>query len=231
MGFDVLRLQAESDETGGEALEAGDVGEDAQRERHRDRAGVAEDAVEDAVGEDLERLGAANGLFAVVLDLLQMMQRERVGLEGFGEDVGGGDRVLQGDVDADAADGRHGVRGVADAEQTRRGPSFEMIDLHGEEFDLVPGVDLGDAVGEEGGDACDALLEGFEALLLDLREAVFGNDVGDLEVVDAVDEDDETAVVHVAEAAFCVGWFAREAEPEDVDGHTRVDDLHVCGVA
>ncbi len=78
--------------------------------------------------------------------------------------------------------------------------SLETIDLDGEELDLVPGVDLGGAAGEEGNDALDALLEGGEAFLLDLREGAFGDDVADLEVVDAIDEDDEAAVVDVAEA-------------------------------
>ena len=81
-----------------------------------------------------------------------------------------------------------------------------MVDLYGEELDLVPRVDLGGAIGEERDDACDALLEGGEAFLLDLREGAFGDEVGDLEVVDAVDENDEAAIVNVAEAVFGVGW-------------------------
>ena len=39
-----------------------------------------------------------------------------------GEQVGGGDRVLHREVDADAAGRGHGVRGVADAEQARPVP-------------------------------------------------------------------------------------------------------------
>ena len=76
--------------------------------------------------------------------------------EGFDEDVGGGDCVLNGEVDADAADGRHGVRGVADAEEAGEVPAVEDVDLDREELDLVPGGDLGDAVGEERRDADDA---------------------------------------------------------------------------
>ena len=92
---------------------------------------------------------------------------EGVGEQRFGEDVGGGDGVLNGDVDADASDGGHGVGGVADAEESGRGPLDEAVDLDGEELDLVPGVDLGGAAGEEGHDAFDALVEGGEAFLLD----------------------------------------------------------------
>jgi hypothetical protein len=59
-------------------LEAGDVREDAEGEGRFDRAVVAEDAVEDAVGEDLNALGLANGGLAVFLHLTEMMLGEGV---------------------------------------------------------------------------------------------------------------------------------------------------------
>ena len=57
----MLGLEAYSYEACGEILEAGDVGENAQGERWLDGAVVAENAVEDAVGEDLNALGVADG--------------------------------------------------------------------------------------------------------------------------------------------------------------------------
>ena len=164
----MLGLEAHADEAAGEVFEAGDVGEDAEQEWRGDGAGALEDAVEDAVGEDLDALGVVYGSLAVVLDVVEMVDGEGVGAEGFVEDVGGGYGVLEGDVDADAADGGHGVGGVADAEQAGEDHCEEAVDLDGEELDLVPGVDLGGAAGEEGDDALDALLEGGEASLLDV---------------------------------------------------------------
>ena len=114
--FDVLGLEAHADEASGEVLEAGDVGEDAEQEWRGDRAAALEDAYEHAVGEDLDALRVVHHAFAVVLDLVEMMDGEGVGAEGFVEDVGCGYGVLEGDVDADAADGGHGVGGVSDAE-------------------------------------------------------------------------------------------------------------------
>ena len=76
----------------------------------------------------------------------------------------------------------------------------------------------------KGYDALDALMEGWEAVLLDLREGAFGDDVSDLKVVDAIDEHDEPAVVDVAEGVLGVVGLAGEAEPEDVDGNTVVDE-------
>ena len=47
---------------------------------------------------------------------------------GADQDVGGGDRVLDGEVDADAADRRHRVRRVADAEQAGLAPALQPVD-------------------------------------------------------------------------------------------------------
>ena len=80
--------------------------------------------------------------------------------KGFSEEVGGGDCVLQGDVDAYAADGGHGMGCVSDAEEAGGAPLLKAVDLDGEELDLVPGVDLGGAAGEEGHDSFNTLLEG-----------------------------------------------------------------------
>jgi len=92
--LDVLGLEAEAYEAGGELLEAGDGGEELEEEWGFDGAGVVEDSVEDAVGEDLDALGVVDGALAVVLDAGEVVGGGGVGEEGFGEDVGGGDGVL-----------------------------------------------------------------------------------------------------------------------------------------
>ena len=97
------------------------------------------------MGEDLYSLRVVDRFFSVVLDASQVMYGDRAAEQGFGEEVGGGDCVLQGDVDTNAADGGHGMGRVADAEQAGRTPFLKMVDLDGQELDLVPGVDLGSA--------------------------------------------------------------------------------------
>ena len=85
------------------------------------------------------------------------------------EQVGRRDRVLDREVDADAADRRHRVRRVADAEQPGLRPLREPVDADGEQLDVVPRahvVDVGreqrrrgDDLGAERGDvrcACSA---------------------------------------------------------------------------
>ncbi|SVK46902.1 Uncharacterised protein [Acinetobacter baumannii] len=60
--------------------------------------------------------------------------------------VGGGHRVLNRQVDAHAADRRHGVRGVADAQHPRFGPAIQTIDANAQQFDLIPLDDLLQAI-------------------------------------------------------------------------------------
>ncbi len=147
--LDVLGLEAEAYEAAEGSAGCGDVGERAEEKWRVLWFGVGEDAVDEAVGEDLDALGVADGGFAVVLEGEEVVEGQRAGAKGIGEAVGGGDGVLDGDVDADAADGGHGVGGVADAEEAGDGPALEVVDLDGEEFDFVPGIELGGAVAEE----------------------------------------------------------------------------------
>ncbi len=205
---DVFGLEAETDEAAGEVLEAGDAGEDAQGQRRSHRALVTQGFVGDAVCDDLHALGAAYDADAVLLNPAEMMVRERVGAERIGEEIGGGDCILQRDVDADAADGGHGVRSVADAEQAGKPPTVKVIDLYGEQLDLVPGIELGGAAGEEGCELFDTGAESFEAVPLNLREEAFGDDVAALEIVVAIDEDECAAVVDVAERVLGVVGMA-----------------------
>jgi len=120
---------------------------------------------------------------------------------------------------------------IAYAEETGGGPFEEAVDLNGKQLDLVPGVDLDGAAGEEGNDALDALLEGGKTFLLDCGEGVFGDDVADLEVVVAIDEDDEAAVVDVSESIFRVRGLTGDLEPEDIDRDADVLEWEVASVA
>ena len=110
-------LQAHADEACCEVFEARNAGEDTERERKLYWGRIVQDPVENTVRKYLKALGVAYGAFPMLLNLLQMMRGERLCAKGFGKDVRCGDGVLKGNVDADASHGRHGVRGVADAQQ------------------------------------------------------------------------------------------------------------------
>ena len=71
-------------------------------------------------------------------------------LSGSPQDIRRRHRVLHRQIDADAADGRHRVRGIADAQQPRPMPALEPVDRHGQKLDLIPVLELVDAVREHG---------------------------------------------------------------------------------
>ena len=60
------------------------------------------------------------------------------GAQRRGQAVRGRDRVLDREIDADAADRRHRVRRVADAQQPRPVPLRQAVDLDGQQLDVVP---------------------------------------------------------------------------------------------
>ena len=232
----MLGLQTHTHQPCREVLESRDAGDDPQSERRSDWTRVLENSAEHFVGERLQPLRSADGGLAVGLDVAQVPVGEGAAAQWFAEDVGGGDSILQGDVDADAAHGRHGMSGVPDTQQARNSPALKVIDLHREQFDLVPGFDGCGTSREERRDAFDALAEGRQPSLLHLREGSFGNDVGSLKVFDAIDEDEQAAIVDVTKSALGIGCIAREAQPEDIDRNAFFNDLEVsgtdrCGVA
>ncbi len=225
VGAYVLRTYAEADEAGSGAAEESDWREKAQEQGWLDGAGVSKEPGEQVVGCDLEGLCDACGELAAALDVGQGDLGDEGRTEWAGEDVGCGYSVLDGEVDAEAAYGRHRVGGVADAEQSGEVPALETVDLDREQIELIPGSDLGDAVGEEGDEMDEGLAEGGQAGGLDRGgEGVLGDDVSALEVVSAIDEDEAGSVVEVAESVRWIAGGAAESEPEDVDGGAAVYD-------
>ena len=150
------------------------------------------------MGENLNCLSHAGGEFAAGLDMMQL------GVSAFGrawnmgivggdggqggdENICGGDGVLNGEVDADSTDGGHGVGGVADAEEAAAGPVAQAVDGDGEQLDVAPIFQLGGAALEEGGDGFEVGAKSGQASFLDGSESVFGDDVGALPVITAVE--------------------------------------------
>jgi hypothetical protein len=235
--MDVFRADSDGDEAGEEAAEHWAAREEAEGEGGLDGGGVAEGAGEEVVGENLKGLGDAGGEFAALLDVREGEFGDNAGGEDRREDAGGGYGVLNGEVDADAADGGHGVGSVADAEEAGTVPASEAVDLNGEELDLAPACELFDAgfvIGaagtKKGNKARDGGAEGGQTGGLDVRgEAIFGDDEGALEVLGAIDEDSEGAVVDVADDVGGIAFVTAEAEPEDIDGDSLLANGEIGG--
>ena len=173
--------------------------------------------------DDLDALGDACREFAPLLHLRQHVLADRAVAQRLGQDVGGGDRVLHREVDADAAERRHGMRGVADAEQAQAVPARHAVDRDGQKLDLVPVGDLAGAVGERRHRACDVGAERRQALAVHLFDRALRNDVGALPIVAAVEHDEDAPGQEPA--AGLDGVVGAPAQPEPQHVHRRAELL------
>src|SRR5581483_3323542 len=103
--------------------------------------------------------------------------------------AGGGDGVLDGEVDADAADRGHRVGGVADAQHARRVPAPQAVHTDVEVLDVVHRGDRGHVLGDVGYQRRDLLAAGLDAPGAQFRIGSLAAEVADLEVARAGDGD------------------------------------------
>jgi hypothetical protein len=124
--------------------------------------------------------------------------REGAGAERLGEDVGRRHRVLDGDIDADATDRRHGVGGVADAQQSRPVPPLQPIDFGGQKLDIIPARKSVRPVAEPQQQRLERASEIANAIFHEFSRRAFGNHIGGLPIVAAIDHGEEAAALDVA---------------------------------
>ncbi len=117
--------------------------------RLRPLMGLQNGADDSPLDGELQPLREPHGQSAALLDGLKILVRHLARAERFGEPVGRGDCVLHRHVDAHAADRRHRMRRIADAEEPRPPPFLQPIDRDAEQFDVVPGFQFADAVGQD----------------------------------------------------------------------------------
>lgn len=90
-------------------------GQESEEQGWPDRGGLAEGQVEKEVDRHLEGLGDAGRSFAAMLDPGESEFGYDASFESRRENAGGGHCILNGEVDADAADGGHGVGRISNA--------------------------------------------------------------------------------------------------------------------
>jgi len=90
------------------------------------------------VHENLESLGHAGRKFAPFLDCLECALRDPGFEQRLRKNVRGCNRVLNGQIDADTADRRHGMGGITDAQKTGPRPVPEPVDGDRQQLDIVP---------------------------------------------------------------------------------------------
>ena len=219
----VLGTDADSHHSSYNSLQAWNAGNCLKLPRRFCRTTHLEDFRYSRVREHLDLLRDARRELAPALN-----QGER-GIDGLtctqirSENAGSGDGVLNGEIDANASGWRHGVGGIADAKQTGTVPLLEAVDLHGQQLDLIPIVQLLDSVAEVGRDLANCPAEGLHALPANFIQRPFADQQPGLEVITAIDQDQSLAVIDIAKELIGIGLMAANAEPKHVDGDAALD--------
>ena len=139
------------------------------------------------------------------------------------QQVGRRHRVLDGQVDADAADRRHRMRGVANAQQSLPVPARHAVDLHLQQLDVIPARERIHRVGQELRQARHLAPEGGDALLAQLVLRSLRNDERALPVAVAVQGDQHRAGPdRAARARRVADRIARQPEPQHVDRRPEI---------
>ena len=109
-----------------------------QLPRRSCRTGILKYLLECLVREDLHCLRDAGRKLAALLDLCQPPFRDPSFAQRIGQQVCGGNRILNRQVDTDSSGRRHSVCSIAYAQQSRPIPLPQAVDLHRQQPDLLP---------------------------------------------------------------------------------------------
>ena len=127
--------------------------------------------------EHLQGLRRAGRELATTLDQSKIVIDNRSLKKSGAQDIRRGDGVLYRQIDADAADRRHGVSRIADAQQAGPMPNPQAIDRNGQQLDVGPIAELTDAITQIWGEARDLLAKALQAVPLNLIEPSLRNHV------------------------------------------------------
>ena len=140
-----------------------------------------------------------------------------------GQQVGGRDRVLHREVDADAADRRHRMRGVADAQQPRPRPALQPVDRDRQQLDVVPALHVSEPRFEDRRHPRDVVEQRRQSPRLHGVILPLGDDIGALPVVAAIERHHHLAGVDARKHALAFVAPLAGAKPQHV--HRRADFL------
>lgn len=168
------------------------------------------------VRQTLEALGRDGRGHAAALYAADVLQPHGALAQRAHEVAGGSHRVLHREVDADAEDRRHGMGGVADAQQSRPVPAAQPVQPYVEQLDLVPRGDGVRPVGQPGDGLRELGHEAVHALGAAFGIGPLGDEPRDLPVVAAVDERAEEPLAQASHEAAGVVLVARQPEPPGV---------------
>ncbi len=199
-----------------------------------ERFGAAEHAPNDSIlNRDLQSLRGDSGKRTAFLNGPKVFGRRHPDSKFRTENVGGGDGVLNGEIDSNAADGRHSVSSVSNAQQPGTRPILQPVDGDGEKADLIPIVQFLHAITKEGLHIRDLALKGGDAPLANLIGGPFRDNERTLPIGVAIDQDENPSSLGMAEGLLGIIRFAAQAHPhhihrgadrEDFEAGARAND-------
>src|SRR5665213_2012293 len=121
------------------------------------------------------------------------------------------------------------MRGVADAEQARKMPFPQPVDLHREQFDPIPAFEFVHAMSEVRRNAPNGLAKRIDPVALGLLERTLRDNQASLKIVATVDQDQRPAIVDIPQQLLGIARSTRNAKPKHIDRHTELLHLKTHG--
>ena len=137
------------------------------------------------------------------------------------KNVCGGDGVLNGEIDADAADRRHGVRAIADAQQAGTRPFAQAIDANAERLMSFQSASSATRSLRYGATSAMSARNAGRPRRCTSSIGAFEDDPRALPVVAAIDGDQHFSGLQIAERIDGIIGAARHAHPQHVDRRAR----------
>src|SRR5690348_6633707 len=123
------------------------------------------------------------------------------------------------------------MRGIADAQQAWAIPSAQTIDRDGQELDILPVLELPDAVANERRKPRNFRAEARNPAPAEFVIATLPDDEGALPIVAAVEHYENMAGIEPAEHLRLVVLSLGKTQPQHVDGSAQIDALETGALA
>jgi hypothetical protein len=144
--------------------------------------------------------------------------------------VGGSDCVLDGKVDPDASNRRHGVCRIPDTNESGTIPAAKAIHSYFKQFRIVPVAHLGDAVVQERSPFDDRRAQPLYTLNLHFRRGSFRDYKPALPILAAVQRDERLATVGMNPKIGIIEVFG-ESHPQQINISTHSVDHQASALA
>jgi len=196
----VFGTEADADQARGNSAKKGPSREKLEGPAQSEGFRTTENAADHTVlNNDLKPLGRPCWKRSPFLDGAKITLAGRSLQEHGTQNICCGYCVLNGKIDANAADWRHGVGRVANAQESRPPPTRQPVDSNGQEANVLPIAQFIHTIAQEGCERCNLLAERWEASLANLFGCAFRDYKGTLPIGFAIERGKNSASLDVAE--------------------------------